>query len=135
MNGQVWSWRNLGLYVPVVLCSYGLAGATTDAITGTQRNAGFLARAGLWVLAGWWVTLVFLPAALLLLALASRLPSRWTVTRRRVTLLLVAPLLFATAMGVAALAAAGNADVLSSAYVAVVAVPALAYATVVRIPQ
>ena len=134
-NRHVWSWRNLALYLPVVLSTYGLAGAIVDALTRARQNQGFFATAGLWALAGWWVPFLFLPAALILLALASSLPARWTATRRRVTLLAAAPLLFALAMWAGALATTGNTEILSSPYLAVVVVPALAYAAVVRLPS
>jgi hypothetical protein len=131
-NGRVWSWRNLVIYVPVVLATYGLTGATVDAITGERTGQSFVASAGLWVAVGWWVPGVFLPAALILLALASWLPERWSVGRRRVVLLLAAPILFAAAMWAAASVTSGNVDILTSAYLAVVVVPAIAYAVVLR---
>lgn len=133
-NGHVWSWRNLALYLPVVLSTYGLAGAIIDALTGARQDQGFFATAGLWALAGWWVPFLFLPAALILLAFASSLPARWTAIRRRVTLLVAAPLLFAMAMWVGTVAAGGSTEILTSPYLTVVVVPALAYAAVVRLP-
>ncbi len=132
-NGKVWSWRNLALYLPVVLSTYGLAGAIVDALTGARPDRGFLATVGLWALAGWWVPFLFLPAALILLALASSLPLHWTALRCRVTLLVAAPLLFAIAMWVGALAMGGTTAILTSPHLAVVVVPALAYAGVVRL--
>lgn len=125
---------NLAVYVPVVLSSYGLAGATVDALTGARTDQRFWTAPLLWAAVGWWVPLVLLPAALALLALASRLPAGWGAARRRVVLLVAAPPLFAAAMGAAALAVSGDTTVLTSAYVAVVVVPALAYAAVVRTP-
>jgi hypothetical protein len=49
-------------------------------------------------------------------------------------LLATAPLLFAGSMGAATLAIAGNTDILTWPYVALVVVPALAYAAVVHLP-
>jgi hypothetical protein len=133
-NGHVWSWRNLAVYLPVVLSTYGLTAAIVDALTGDRHGQGFFARAGLWALAGWWVPLLFLPAALILLALASFLPMHWTTTRRRAVLLVAAPLLFTIAMWAGATTASGNAAILTSPHLAVVVVPALAYAATVRLP-
>lgn len=129
---EVWSWRNLAIYLPVVLSTYGLTGAIVDALTGQLRGRGFFAMAGLWALAGWWVPFLFLPAALILLVIASSLPERWTMTRRRVTLLVAAPLLFTAAMWAGAIATSGNTAILTSPHVAVVVAPALAYAAVLR---
>jgi hypothetical protein len=58
----------------------------------------------------------------------------WTATRRRAVLLVAAPLLFTIAMWAGATAASGDTAILTSPHLAVVVVPALAYAAAVRLP-
>ncbi len=127
--------RNLALYVPVVLSAYALAAGAVHELTGAEPAMSFLMAVGMSALVAWWVTLVFLPAALLLLGLAALLPPRWPRGARRATLLAASAPLFAGAMGAAALAASGNLAVLTWPYVTTVVIPALAYAAAVRIEQ
>jgi hypothetical protein len=124
--------RNLAVYVPVVLPSYALAGVAVDALTGASHRMPFPTGVVMWAAVGWWVPILFLPAALVLLALASWLPARWSAARRRAALLVTAPPLFAAAMFAGALATTGDTTVLRSPYLAIVVVPALAYAAAVR---
>ncbi len=126
--------RDLALYMPVVLTAYALSAASVHALAGGQPPMSFLTVVGVSALVGWWVPIVFAPAALLLLVLAARLPERWSHTARRLALLAVAPPLFAAAMGAAALAAAGNAAVLTWPYVIIVVIRAIVYAAAIHLP-
>ena len=125
--------RDLALYVPVVLSAYALASGSVHVLTHAQPRPSFWAAVGASALVGWFVPLVFAPAALLLLGLAAWLPDRWSRGARRAVLLVTAPLLFAGAMGAGALATSGNTTVLSWPYVATVVIPALAYAALVHL--
>ncbi len=125
--------RNLALYVPVVLSTYLLACASVETLT-RAKPPPFLAIIVECSAYGWLAPLLFAPAALVLLVLAARMPSRWPPAPRRLMLLATAPLLFAGSMGAATLAIAGNTNILTWPYVALVVVPALAYAAVVHLP-
>lgn len=96
--------RNLALYAPVLLCAYALVAGGVHTLTGAEPRMSFVTAVGVSALVAWWVTVVFLPAALVLLGLGALLPARWPRAARRATLLSAAPPLFGGSMGAAALA-------------------------------
>jgi hypothetical protein len=127
--------RDLAVYPPVVLAGYALAAGSVHTLTAAEPRMWFWTAVGVSAAVAWWVPLVFAPGAFLLLILAARLPGRWPRASRRAVLLAVAPLLFAGTMGAAAVAATGDAAILTWPYLTTVVAPALAYAAIVRLPK
>lgn len=124
--------RNIALYFLVAFPIYGLTGALVNLASVRGPGFHYWSDVTAWLLVGWVFPFLFLPAALLLMLVAARLPSAWSRSRRRVATMAVAVAFFATGL---LLLARGDMRALISPAVFIACVPALAYGAVLRLPE
>jgi hypothetical protein len=126
--------RSLCLFPLIVLPVYALTGALLNLVAPAHSTGTFSGDIVGWAAVGWWVPIILLPAAIALHFIAQSLPGHWSLTHRRMAVLVTSPLLFVANFGFAALALTGDAPLLKSLHALVLVVPALAYGAFLRLP-
>ena len=123
--------RNLALYFAAVVPVCVLTGAAMSATAGGPRSGGFWDQLSGWLVFGWVLPWLFLPAALVVVAAGTRLPASWPPAGRRAALAAGAAVCFVAEVIALAVSAQWGGFALPAA--AVAAGAGLLYGAIVRV--